>query len=93
MGRYLTRGRRITYGTFMSTTQDPAIALFTLADRLGLTDDEIAAASGLSPHTIRLARATRQAPRSPRCQAAFASFVERNAEACTRGDVRLAARR
>lgn len=78
----------------MSTCpQNPALALFILADRLALTDDELAAAVGLSPHTIRLARATRQAPRSPRCQAAIALFVERNATARDRGEIRLAPRR
>ncbi|HRG97043.1 MAG TPA: hypothetical protein PLR99_12395 [Polyangiaceae bacterium] len=68
-------------------------AFFALVGRLELTDEDVAVSAGLSVHTVRLFRASQQAPRSARCQAAIATFVQRNATARERGDVRLAPRR
>lgn len=66
------------------------IEYLALVERLGLTDVTAAALIGISPHTARVMRLGRVLPMPVRCRAALRLFVERNRNAKTRSDLRLA---
>jgi hypothetical protein len=66
-------------------------AFLQLADRLALSNNDLATLTRLSVHTLRLARATKQSPTRPRCIAQIRAFVESNISAQSRGEVRLVA--
>ena len=71
------------------TDEEIVSELLALAVRLRLSDAAASALIGMSPHTYRVVRVTRQPPPAPRSRALLRQFVERNRAAQTRADIRL----
>jgi len=64
----------------------------SIVSRLGLSDEDAAAATGLAVGTARLVRLTRIPPKRRHCVSAIERFVMTYAQTQVRTDVRLAPR-
>ncbi len=75
----------------MVGSTDAFSTFLEIADRLQLSDQTVAVASGLALHTVRVCRATKRPPRRPSAVSKIEKFVARNLAAQSREDLRLCA--
>jgi hypothetical protein len=69
----------------MATVQ----SLVDIMQRTGIGYTELGAAAGVSPTTIRFALESNRLPKRQHAVKQLAAFIERNAEARTRSDLRF----